>query len=244
MRQSTRPAAPVAASLPLFYSRPRILQPALHGRHSLRQDGDYRFAAATNAVPLVAQEMTTACRHYPIVFSDDTTPHPVAVLGLRRHENAFVDAAGQWRQGAYVPAYVRRYPFIFLEDTARAEVTLCVDEAAGAFVEDGGQPLFGAAGEPTALALDALAFCRGYQAQHLLAGEFAQALAHAGLLVDHRADATLADGRRLSLAGFKVIDEHRFERLPADELTRWRDKGWLRLAYSHFVSTGAWAALL
>ena len=40
---------------------------------------------------------------------------PVAILGLRGAANQFVNSEGAWREGKYIPAYVRRYPFILME---------------------------------------------------------------------------------------------------------------------------------
>lgn len=232
------------ASFPLFYQSPRVLTPGEHGERSLAREPGYAFAATTNAVPLVAEELSTAARHFPIVFSDEATPHPVAILGLRGQQNLFVGADGQWAAGVYVPAYVRRYPFIFLEDEARAELTLCIDEAAQALVPGRDRPLFDEQGEPTALTRSALTFCRDYQAQHLAAAAFAKALVEADLLIDHRADVTLRNGERLSLAGFKEIDADRFAKLPDGTFLAWRAKGWLTLAYAHFFSIGSWSTLV
>ena len=143
-------------------------------------------------MPLVATELPTACRHFPIVFTDGDQPTPVAVLGVRGQENLFVDAQGQWRAGAYIPAYVRRYPFIFMENEDRSQFTLCVDEKAASVVEGRDNPFFDEAGEPTDLARSALEFCRDYQNQHAYTMEFARALAEADLLVENRADITPA----------------------------------------------------
>lgn len=232
------------AKLPLFYRSPKVLQPSAHGGHSLASEGNYRFAADANAVPLVAEEFAPAGRHFPIVFSEGDSPHPVAVLGLRGQHNLFVNEAGQWCQGVYVPAYIRRYPFIFHENVARNELTLCIDEASELLVEGRDNPLFDARGEPTALTRSALAFCRDYQAQHTVAVAFTRALIDADLLIEHRADATLNDGRRLSLSGFKVIDQGRFAKLPDDTFAQWRRLGWLDLAFAHFFSVQAWSSLV
>lgn len=232
------------ARLPLLYRNPQVLHPQRHGNRSLAPPGDYAFSAHANAVPLVAEEMAVAARHFPIVFTDGPSPHPVAVLGLRGQHNPFVNAAGQWREGVYVPAYIRRYPFIFHENDAGTELTLCIDDAAAQLREGRDNPLFDAAGEPTPLTRHALAFCRDYQAQHAVALAFTRALVEAKLLVDHRADITLHSGQRLSLTGFKVIDEAGFAQLPDATFLQWRQRGWLPLAYAHFASVSAWSAVL
>lgn len=232
------------AKMPLFYQSPKVLQPAAHGGRSLAAQGNYRFAAHTNAVPLAAEEIATAGRHFPVVFSEGDTPHPVAVLGLRGQQNLYVNEAGQWREGVYVPAYIRRYPFIFHEDATGNELTLCIDEASELLVEGRHNPLFDAQGEPSALTRNALAFCRDYQAGHHLAAAFTRALIDANLLVERRADVTLNDGQRLSLSGFKVIDQGRFAKLPDNTFVQWRHHGWLPLVYAHFFSVGTWSSLI
>ena len=232
-----------AAALPLFYRDPRPLDAAADGDIALRRDGGYRFAAGTNSVPVVASEMQVACRHLPIVFTDGEVPQAVCLLGLRNGENLLVDDAGRWEAGVYVPAYVRRYPFIFMENADRSQNTLCIDHAADAVAAGGDTPLFDG-GEPTEATRAALEFCRDFQAQHAFTTEFARAVRDAGLLIDNRADVTLNDGRRLSLGGFKVIDRARFDALGDEVFLHWRSRSWLPLAYAHFVSTGTWGALV
>ena len=151
---------------------------------------------------------------------------------------------GDWRAGGYIPAYVRRYPFIFVEDEARNELTLCIDEAAKALLPGSDNPLFDAEGQPTAVTRSALAFCRDYQAHHLLTREFCDALADAGLLMEQRANITLHDGQRMSLDGFQVVDEAKFKALSKTRFLQWRTKGWLPLVYAHLLSIGNWAALV
>src|SRR5690606_7252310 len=228
--------------LPLFYKQPQALQPGLHAKLSVVKQPNYAFAASANSVPLVSGEMAAACRHFPIVFTEGQQPAPVAVLGLRGQENVFIDADGQWQANSYIPAYIRRYPFIFLENAD--QFTLCVDTLAANVVESSENPLFDTEGKPSELTRNALEFCREYQSQYAYTVEFSRALAEAELLVDNRADITLPDGQRLTLSGFKVIDEAKFNALPEQEFLRWRAKGWLTLVYCHLISVGTWNNLL
>jgi len=233
-----------STALPLFYVRPRPLQPKLHDKLSLAPQAGYGFAKRTNSVPLVAGEMANACRHFPIVFAGGAQPSTAAVLGLRDQENLFVAADGQWRAGAYIPAYIRRYPFIFVENEDQSQFTLCIDEEAASVVEGDGNPLFDPAGEPTELTRHALEFCRDYQHQHAYTMEFCRAVSDAGLLIENRADITLPDGQHLSLTGFKVIDENKFNQLPDEVFLRWRAKGWVALVYCHLISINTWSTLI
>ncbi|WP_258549199.1 SapC family protein [Thalassospira profundimaris] len=231
------------AALPLFYSKPRAVLAERHGNMSLTPTSDFSFAANTNSVPIVATELPMVCKNYPILFTDGAQTQMVALLGLRASENLMVDDKGNWTPGTYVPAYIRRYPFIFFENEEKSQYTLCVDEDAKTVVEGTENPFF-VDGEPSKMTQGALDFCRDYQAHYVATAEFLKAIREAGLLVENRADATLADGRKLSLSGFKVIDEAKFNALDDETFLAWRKRGWLHLVYCHFISNGNWNALV
>lgn len=238
----TGPALPPpTAPLPLFYSRPVAVDTNRHKSKSLRADSGFAFAARTNSVPVSGFEFALAQRNYPIVFSGQDKMIPVAVVGLRGDENLFV-ANGKWEPQTYIPAYVRRYPFIFIE-AADNRFILAVDEGQDFIVDDGKLPLFDAAGKPTDIINGALQFCTAYQNNHVATTEFIQALTASDLLIDNQAQATIAGTERLSLAGFKVIDEQRFHKLPAATLETWRNKGWLGWVYAHLMSFACWNSL-
>lgn len=230
-------------TLPLFYKSPRPLLADRDRDRSLRSEANYAFTAGTNSVPLMAAEFAAACKQFPILFTDGAAAQPVALLGLRTGENLFVDENGAWEEGAYIPAYVRRYPFIFLESDDKSQFTLCIDEASDAVVPGGDNPFF-ADGQPTALTNNALVFVKEFQAQSNFTTEFMDAVVAAGLLVDKRADITLNNGERLSLAGFKVIDEAVFNQLAVEEMMVWRERGWLGLVYAHLISVSSWSGLV
>jgi hypothetical protein len=230
-------------AFPLFYRQPRPLDAHLHAGYSLAPTGNYSFAADTNSVPLLASEFTNACRHYPIVFATAQNVQPLALLGLRNGENLFVDAQGRWAEDHHIPAYVRRYPFIFMESEDQQKFTLCIDAAAGSVVQSPENPLF-KDGSPTELTQKALEFCRAFQGEYHFTREFAHAALDAGLLAENRADITLKSGEKQSLAGFRVIDESRFNKLPSATFLQWRERGWLPLVYAHLTSMGNWATLV
>ncbi|HJQ61152.1 MAG TPA: SapC family protein [Vineibacter sp.] len=241
----TAGAAPAQAAdpnLPLFYRNPAPLDAARHRGKAIRDNAGYGFSAGTNSVPVSGAEFALAHRHYPIVFSGAQTPFPVAVLGLRPDENLFVSAAGGWQPQTYIPAYVRRYPFVFIE-APDDKLILAIDEGGENLTDQGKLGLFDAGGKPTDLVKSALQFCSAYQANHKATFEFVEALRGQDLLVDNQAQATIAGTERLALAGFKVIDEGRFNKLPGATLLAWRDKGWLAWIYAHLLSAGSWNAL-
>lgn len=231
------------SALPLFYGHPVPLSPRRHGDKSISDTITFEFAQNHNSVPINAMEFPQASRQYPIVFTASTPVAPVAVFGLKEGQNFFVGDDGKWLDAAYVPAYVRRYPFIFMTSGDRQKFTLCIDEDSRFLVTDGGKALFNG-DEPAQAVQDALEFCKAFQGHFDATSEFCAELAAQDLLVTHRADVTLVSGKKLGLAGFRVVDEVKFNALPDEVILAWRKRGWLPAIYAHLISQNNWSNLV
>jgi len=241
----TEDKAGAAPRFPLFYTSPRPLEAGRHAKTTLSEDIHAQFAATANAIPLNIVEFAIAARHYPLVFSNTAPFLPVAITGLRTGTNAFLDAEGKrWARGCYVPAYVRRYPFILMENSEQQQFILCVDEASGFLSEKGDRRPFGDDAKPTEVTNQALEFCRAYHAQYEATQKFVAELAERGLLKDNSTEIRLADDRKIQMQGYKVIDREKFEELPDKVFLEWRAKNWLPVAYAHMTSLSNWPAVL
>lgn len=234
--------APSPAGLPLFYREPVLLTSQAHAAWRLK-NGDAAFAAETPSVPIVAGELAAASRNYPIVFAASDA-QPIAVLGLERR-NLFVDQ-GRWAEDAYVPAYVRRYPFGFVATANPDGFALAIDGGSERVAREGGEgaPLFDDKGKPSDLTRQALAFCDAFQAEAAATRAFAEALKAHELLIDRRADATLPDGRKLGLEGFQIVDAEKFSKLPDEVVLEWHNNGYLAWIYVHLASLDRFQTLL
>lgn len=229
------------AGLPLFYREPQPLSSSVHSAWRLK-DGDASFAAEAPYVPIVAGELAAAARDYPVVFAAGDA-QPIAVLGLERR-NLFVED-GRWARDAYVPAYVRRYPFGFIATVNPDGFALAIDAASDRVVQSGdeGAALF-EDGKPSELTKQALSFCDAFQAEAKATRDFAEALKTQDLLIDRRADATLPDGRKLGLEGFQVVDAEKFSKLPDEVVLEWHNNGYLALVHFHLASLERFSNLL
>jgi hypothetical protein len=193
-------------------------------------------------VPDLFVELSDAARFYALVFAG-TGHAPVAVLGLEQGNRFVRDDA--WQPGAYVPAYVRRYPFVFAQADDPSGVALAVDTEAPMIVKEGNE---GAAlfedGQPSEITRQALRFCDAFTREDAATREFVAALVREKLLVGRTADVALPQGRRLALTGFSVVSTDAFARLPEPAIVEWQRKGWLALVHSHLDSLARFADLL
>ena len=225
----TRASSP----MPLFYRNPQPLSSQNHASWRLKP-GNAAFAGETSYAPIVTAEFAHAARNYPIVFSTPQ-PLPLAVLGLER-TNLFV-TGDKWNEDTYVPAYVRRYPFVFMDTSDPENFLLAIDAGSDRVVQSGteGEPLF-EAGKPSAVTQQAVKFCETFQGEMRVTRAFCEALVTHQLLIPQRADATLNNGRKLSLDGFQIIDGEKLTKLADAVVVDWHRRGWLSLAYFHLAS--------
>lgn len=241
-RAEVEPRAEVA--LPLFYAQPVPLNSGVHGAMRLLRDEDFGFAATAHAIPLVAAEIPAAIRSYPVVFVGDR-PMPVAITGIAAGKNLFVEDGGEWLAPHYVPAYVRRYPFILAGDDGAGEYTLCFDAASGRVVADAdrGEALF-EDGKPSEMTAGILKFCDEYRTLHAATAGLMEAIADKGLLVERKGEIRLQDGGLFRLTDFRVVDEERLNALSDEDFLALRKSGALGLIYCHLASLNSWPELI
>ena len=243
----TSPSATASApaSLPLFYNRVVMLDRQAHARLRFRAPETFSFASGATMIPVLAAEFAPVAREYPIVFmSEDQgqTFFPVALTGMPQGKNLFVSEQGIW-SARYMPAYVRRYPFVFVESSA-GQFAVCVDPSSSCLDETLGTPLFESNGEPSQAMQDTVARLGEYHRAMLATRAFMQKLQAANVLMESNAKADLPDGRSMVWRGFWTIDEARLRELPEATLKEWCNSGELGLVYAHLISLGNLSELL
>lgn len=212
--------------------------PVTRGRHGdwyLETTPNYAFSKQTNSVPLMAVEFPQAAADYAIVFAGaDEEYLPAVILGVRGDENLFIDRNDTWA-ASYIPAFVRRYPFVFSLSGNR--FLLCIDEAFRGFNQEGrGQRLFDEDGKPSLYVDGILKFLQGYQAQFLQTQRFCSRLQELDLLEPMQAQVTTDAGRKLSLSGFMAVSRTKLKDLPAETLAELVKTDELELIYLHLHS--------
>lgn len=222
----------------IFYQKPVALNKDAHRNLRIAaQPVNFSFAAPTNSVILTGVEFVEAAKEYPIIFvraGERITS--AALLGLRDAENLFVRPDGSW-DARYIPAFVRRYPFVLAASAGSDELTVCVDEAfAGFTTATDGNALFDDQGEPALLLQKAVNFLQEYQAQINRTEIFVNRLHESELLMDLSARADLADGKHYALQGLLGVDEKKLlaiSKSKALELFRCGELSWV---YAHLFS--------
>jgi hypothetical protein len=229
----------------LIYESAVPVSAARHANWSVEVGADYGFSRKVNSVPLMAVEFPHAAAEYAIVFSG--TPEafiPAVILGMRGEENLYLSGQGGW-QAKYIPAFVRRYPFVFSSSQDGKTFMLCIDEAFPGVNQAGrGQRLFGEDKKPTPYVSNVLKFLEQYQIEFRRTQAFCAKLKDLALLEPMRAQANLPSGERLALTGFMAVSREKLKGLPGDKLAELAKTDELELLYLHLQSMRNFAAMV
>lgn len=239
-RSSASTDAAGAPSL-IFHKQIEALDPKRHGQLALASKVSYGFARETNWLPLNASEFGSASRHYPILFREDEQASPIAVVGVHVHQNLFVEDGDDWAEGCYVPAFVRRYPFLIAQHETGGR-TLCADVESELLRAGEGRPLY-VDEKPTELLQGITRFCMAFAGEQDRTKRVCAALVENDLLVERTVQLTLPDGHVVAMRGFRVIDETRLRGLSEATLAEWGRNGWLACAVAHGISMGNFGRL-
>jgi len=226
-------------ALPLFYNNLEPLSSQAHADFKVRPATAAPFLVKQHAVPVTVDEFALVQRFMPIVFSVGPDPIPLALMGLNEGVNVFVDDAGQiGHPNFYVPAYVRRYPYMLAKlQPDSQELSLCFDptsETIGSF--DDGQPLF-VDGQPSELTKNILAFNEMFEQAGARTAAFMRDLVESELLMDGEVSIQ-PDGAEQPFIyrGFQMVNEEKLSKLRGDQLRKMTKSGMLPLLYAHLFS--------
>ena len=138
-------------------------------------------------------------------------------------------------QARYVPAFIRRYPFVFSTADNGETLTLCLDEDYdGCSSEGQGERLFNDAGENTPYLEKVVQFLRENHFRRTQI--FCKKLEDLNILEPMGAQFKTADGRSGTLNGFFVVSRDKLKNVPAEKLAELAKTDELELIYLHLNS--------
>jgi SapC. len=226
-----------APPLPLFYNDLVLLSSQEHENWKSRATDKATWLKDVNTVPLTVEEFPLAQRNFPIVFSAGDNPFPIALMGMNEGVNVFVDEDGTVNTPIYMPAYVRRYPFLLARIRPDSdELSLCVDPTSDLVGEfDEGEPLFENNG-PSESCKNTLGFCEQFEIAGQKTANFMTELTKHNLLMDGELNIDVGNGQPFNYRGFRMVDENKLREVRGDVLRGWNQSGLLALIYAHLFS--------
>lgn len=233
----------------LFYKNPQPLSAEDHGGLGVKQiPQPFGFLREAHAVPVTVTEFGVSAASYPIIFVGEERT-PVAVMGVRQGENLYVDANGLVLEDHYIPAFVRRYPFVFATDEGSDRLLLCVDRSAPMVSNQPEVPFF-QNGQPTQFTNDAIEFCKEFERQRRATVDFVKILRDMDLFEQKTVTFQPRDpqgnntGPAQKVADYWAISEERLNALAPEKFLELRNNGALGACYAHLVSLLNWSKVV
>ena len=245
---SLPPAAEFSGNV-LFYSKPEPLSRELHAKIGLRQMAQpFGFAANTNVVPLTVGEFGVAGLSYPIIFAGERY-QPLAVMGVGPGTNLYVQPDGGFEVGAYIPAYIRRYPFVLATDQSRGQLVVCIDRDASMLGEDYDLAFFNESGQPTDYTNGCVQFCNDFETEGRRTEAFINLLKELDLFEVRRSTFTPANldgtsGSPQPIAEYFAVSEEKLKALAPEKLKELVGNGAVAQIYAHLMSLTGWDRLI
>jgi hypothetical protein len=221
----------------LIYESATPLSAARHANVSVEANDSFAFSAGVNAVPLMAVEFPRASAEYAIVFTaEGDNVMPAVVLGVKNAQNLYLSPEARWKAD-YIPAFIRRYPFVFSSSGDGKTLTLCIDEShPGVNREGKGNALYGADRKPTPYVEKVFEFHKEFQVQFERTRQFCRRVKELQLLEPMQANVTTPQGEKFALGGFMGISREKLRYLDGETLQKLVRSDELELLYLHLAS--------
>jgi len=225
-----------------LYQQPEYLNKEDHEHLGWRApDKPFEFTRSVMSVPLVASEIASAQKHYPVVFSGKENPVPLAVVSVIKDRNMFVDEDGQWDRNCYIPSYLRRHPFAVARGDGD-QFAIVIDRASKGISENPEAP-FWEGEELSERTRQIVDFCGQFEAERNRTRDFTEKLAALGLLSEQKATHPTPEGER-PIANFFAVNVEKLNTLPEEEIVAMHGNGYLSFIFAHLFSLENWGRLM
>lgn len=230
------------ANVMLFYKNIIPINKITHKNLKFTLQNDMSFAQKTHWVPLANSEYFTAALDYPILFmsaqDEQNKRHytSIALVGLSNNENDYITTNKNWKKDTYIPAFVRRYPFVLAQIPNEKELSVCFDQGSGMFNEVEGIDLFNADGAVSPFLEERIQFLEKFRIAMDKTSEFIETLANMELLSEKSINVTNDKGHSAQLEHFWIVDEEKLNKLSASQLAKLHKNGFLGCIFAHLMS--------
>lgn len=197
---------------------------------------NYKYSENLNQCVITVNEFYKVCKSQPIVFTKDEENNEfiaVSILGFKKNSNLFVNKRGEWKTGEYIPAYIRRYPFIFVKENNT--FALSYDEDCKEISNKKGKNLFDDDGTLSDYTESVLKFMKEYQTSFVNTSVLIKNLEELDILEEANVNVEI-DGEKLLLTGFKKVNEEKLNSLDEKIVSELVKNGSYKLIIAHLIS--------
>lgn len=217
-----------------MYKNVVVINETEHKEKGAKSLPNFSYAKNFNSCIIVSDEFYEVCKNYPILFAKNSDGwYALALFGLDG-ENNFVNRKGEWKKGFYIPAYVRRYPFIYVKDGEN--LFLGIDE--GQIIdksEAGERYFFEEDGSHSEFVKEIIKYLDAFHLQTLATTKFIERLDELGILEESMITRTEKD-QEYKYGNFWTVNENKLNELSDEEKCSLCKDNSMKLITAHLIS--------
>lgn len=221
-----------------MYKNLEIINKNEHINDSIKDIESFEFAKEQSVCIVTLEEYFQACKDFPIFFTKDNDNNwtSVVLLGTQNGKNLFVTEDNKWDNRSYIPAFFRRFPFIFVVNENN-ELALGVDKDYKiASKDDDKRKLFTQDGEHSDFLEDTLKFMNHYHMDSLRTTNFIKELESLELLVQKNFQVKNKDGKIVNINDFYIVNEEKLHHLSEKKKEKICKSGLSNFITAHLIS--------
>ncbi len=217
-----------------MYNNIKILNPKEHGFYRYTPLKDLYHAKDMNLIPITFSEIKLLCCEYPVVILiENEIPRFILLTGVE--SNVAIDEEGQWK-GTYIPYFLRRYPFTFVQVESREGLNIGFDLESGLFSSPEGDALFDAEGAPTAVLENLKELLTAFEKESKITENILIRLKEQGVLEPAQITLKKGDDEEERVGGFFTISKKKLFEQEDDFLLETVKNGWMEMIELHHLS--------
>ncbi len=220
-----------------MYKSIELINSIEHKNGAVKDVTDYSFSKELSNCLVTVSEFFEACKDYPILFAKDSKNEWFAsvMLGLKEKDNLSIDEKGNWKSGKYIPAFIRRYPFVFVSD--KDKLALAYDSTYKTTKEaNPTKAFFDENGNNSEFLNGTLRFLTNFQADALSTAKFVSELEKLELLEQKSATIKTLSNETITINGFFVLNEDKLKNLNEKKKSDLCKRGAIPLITAHLIS--------
>lgn len=220
-----------------MYKKLEVLNKIQHKNKSVAEVSDFLYSKNLINAPIALSEFFEACKNYPIFFAKDKDNKwfSTALLGYKEGINLFVDKKGKWKELHYIPAFIRSYPFILVNQEDKKEMVVAID-AEYLDEKESSKKLFDENGNNSEFLNGAINFLNQFYTDSLSSNEFIKQLEDWELLEEKVVNIVNSKNEKFTLGGFFIINEEKLKHLSKKKKDDICAKNAYALITAHLIS--------
>ncbi len=217
-----------------MYKEVVVINEKEHKSKGVKSLNHFLYAKDLNSCMITLDEFYESCKSYPILFAkNDEGWFALALFGLE-DKNIFVNEDGEWKKDCYIPAYVRRYPFIYVKNDN--ELLLGIDKTQLIKkTKTNKRYFFEKDGKQSDFVKEVVKYLDAFQLQSIATKNFIEKLEKLDILEPSTIKKTNKDKEEI-IGGFWVVSEDKLNNLKDEKKNLLCKDNSLKLITAHLIS--------